>query len=290
MIKMRKFYLVLTPFLLLSCGGDPESEVVKEEDTEQIDSAIIFEFETPLRPAQKLFDLSITYFDTVEYFQFAEYDYWYALVVTDQGDTAALATDELMDDVLSGAQLMIEWEVDSLYEAGEGEELYFKERLVSYEVLIPGVDLENQLLGYMLSYTTNNIDALANYTHEIIGTSSAYNPGAACAYGGYEPEIDIEYSQDWIVSTGPLIGDFCEGYIGVSDGLYYEEITEEGLPSYMDMAADEMVQLSIPEKVDIHKIYKVTVVMKEMHWGYLYFVEEDGVLYNLMTDRCDCSA
>lgn len=76
------------------------------------------------------------YFDTLTFLTFdGDYDYWFGEFKTSQLDTVYLVYDDFIKDDNVGNKMILQWKVDSLYEAGEGDELYYQERLITYKVL-----------------------------------------------------------------------------------------------------------------------------------------------------------
>ena len=112
-----------------------EDNIPTSPDTEG-EGAGSINFRSTIRPDYSNWEIGKTYTDTLQFLSFEDnYDYWYGVFMTNNGDTISLIYDEEIDDALKNRYFEVEWAIDSLYSAGEDEELYFGERLFSFKVL-----------------------------------------------------------------------------------------------------------------------------------------------------------
>lgn len=280
---------VLCVLVLFSCTED-ESRSKEDEGLSNglipYDSALITE---------DSIDLNAVFTDTLEFvYYYDEYDDPIIEAVTQSGDTITMISDVVfdLDTVPSKSMIAIQWKLDSVYLAGEGEKLYYQEHVLSYELIERAPVFEEELRDYFNHYASNDQTYLEQkFIHPDFEISNAYNPGAACVLMGYEPGPDIRDPEGWLISDEMPQGDFCEGYPNVQNGLYYEVITTEELPYYADVTTDDWkpVQPELPA-LDFTDIMKVTVVYDEWHYAYWYFLIIDNRPYIWLVDRCDCSA
>jgi len=74
--------------------------------------------------------------DTMQFLSYnGDYDYAYVVLINRTGDTLSIVCSECMDEADAGRWFVINWEMDTLYEAGEGDEPYLKEVLRSYHLV-----------------------------------------------------------------------------------------------------------------------------------------------------------
>jgi hypothetical protein len=83
-------------------------------------------------------DLSLgsQYVDRLRFIDFNDdYDYGFSRFITEKGDTVRILHNDPIDNSLRNKMMTVLWEIGTFYEAGEGEQRYFKEQLISYEVI-----------------------------------------------------------------------------------------------------------------------------------------------------------
>ena len=74
--------------------------------------------------------------DTMQFLSYnGDYDYEYVVLATQTGDTFSIVCWDCIDEAEAGKWFIVNWEMDTLYEAGEGDEPYQKEVLRSYQKL-----------------------------------------------------------------------------------------------------------------------------------------------------------
>jgi hypothetical protein len=284
--------------LFFSCSVPNESET--NEDVVDQGSNDIIEFETPIKPRQTEFDLNAIYTDTLEFIRFNDdYDYWFAEMKTLEGESVSLNYSGEFDDPGNGSILLVDWKVDSFYEAGEGEQLYYDLILQGFEVLEEKLSFKAWLENGFLDDLLKNESAVMNqYAHpELKEILMAYNPGAYCAIGegGFLPDFTPDFNNGYVVEEGLPSGDFCEGYPNASAGFYIEQISESQLPAYADMSLEQGDDFGAAYTPDVPQggadnYYKIAVISDEFQYAYLYFLEYNGEFYFWIKDLCDCSA
>jgi hypothetical protein len=133
------------------------------------------------------------------------------------------------------------------------------------------------------------------YIHKQIGVHTGQNPGAICmATHSYEPEVFIHahVPLSKIVNRMP-VGDFCEGYEGEKDGIYFVEITIHEMPKFAYFSEDGEIQihdLSPVQGIVYDKIVKVIGVWEIAHQFEIYFALIDSKWFFICQNLCDCSA
>jgi hypothetical protein len=160
-----------------------------------------------------------------------------------------------------------------------------------------GIELKDfkMHLGDFIPAYRNNNDDLSYYIHEKIGNTVLFNPGVYCGAFGDERERYLSGSLDEtkIFNTKP-VGDFCEGFPGVEDGMYYWKIKSTDLPTFVVSFDDEggviTGNIDIPKEYLNNMIYKVQIITDEFHNFYLYFINVGNTWYLICEDHCDCSA
>lgn len=284
--------LTLCSMSLSSCNATQESDS-NIELTDSVSMVTEVEFETPLRPGIKVWDINQTFIDIVEFDKFeTNYDYWYAVFITSEGEFVWVAYDDSIDEALHGSKFQIEWKIDSLYEAGDGDALYYKERLLAYTKIADAPDLSGIFLDFFSAWVSDNQPVIDEFKHPELELSHAFNPGAMCVLGMKSPYFGQQVPAKMIVKKGFPNGDFCDGYPRVASGLYFETILADELPEYYFEDDDEFYtrMIDYPKIEGVEDIYKVIIILDEYHAGYLYFVEVADKIYIWHIDQCDCSA
>lgn len=281
--------ILLVLIFLTGCAAN-DSEIKSDAETSETSSEIAFE--SLIRPHKQQWDITENYYDTLTFDSWDDhYDYWYAFFKTEEGETVSMLADQAIDDKFSGSTFLVEWKIDSVYEAGEGDEHYYQERLLSYAILEKEIDFAGYLQDFIKVYSRDSHDLLKEYVHEeFIGS---IHPGIYCMTSGELSHPKQFISWDCVIQDGFPEGDFCEGYNGVEDGLYFESISENELPFFANID-DEMnpvaEQVQMPEKLQGNELKKVLIVLDEYHYRYLYFIEDRRMWYLWIEDICDCSA
>ena len=122
---------------------------------------------------------------------------------------------------------------------------------------------------------------------------STYNPGLYCVEGrpGDLPQQEY-FSGEYIITSEKPAGDFCEGYEGVKDGLYYEFFDEayDLFPRVYDMSGEGTErELYITDDILYQYFVKVIVITGGYFNRHLYFFKEQDRWYFWVEDFCDCS-
>ncbi|MEX1003565.1 MAG: hypothetical protein WDZ35_15710 [Crocinitomicaceae bacterium] len=284
-----KWILFLPLVFLMNCVTPEEDHSQQTNDIEEVETE-------PVLTATDTVEASIQYYwDTLTFTGFDDNaDYWYAYFETDQGESWVMITDEMQEDDMKHSIVKVKWKWDTFYEAGEGDAPYQQKKLVEMELLEKRGSFEEWLNDFAEDYFSENFDQ-QKYAHEKLKVSRAFNPGAYCNLG-YTGEIN-DYREikgnKAVVKAGFPKGDFCEGYAGVSSGIYFKEITEKQLPSYTVLSEEDdfiREKLLLPSAFKRSKINVGQVIDREYHYAYLYFLEIDGDWYLWVEDLCDCSA
>jgi hypothetical protein len=136
---------------------------------------------------------------------------------------------------------------------------------------------------------------IRQHIHSQIGVYTGHNPGAFCMVThSMEPEIFIhpEVPLAKTINRMPL-GDFCEGYPGEEDGIYYIEIKIQEMPKFVYFSESGEIlthNLSPPEGFNYDKIIKVIGIWGIGHQFEFYFALIDSKWYFICQNLCDCSA
>ena len=100
------------------------------------DSSDGFIFISKIRPDATDLSPKEVYIDKLTFLNYNDdYDYGFCIFVTGNGDTVSLYHNDPIEELYRGRSLMIKWKVDTFYEAGENEEMYFQESLISFELI-----------------------------------------------------------------------------------------------------------------------------------------------------------
>lgn len=131
---MKKCFVFILSILIAASSCSTNSENNDDSSSEEY----TIEFVPTIRQNVTANDVGKTFTDTL-IFQEVNFDADYAFAVfkTLEGDMVYAKYNEEIDESLSGKLFEIKWEVDSFYEAGEGDLLYFSESLISYKNLGP---------------------------------------------------------------------------------------------------------------------------------------------------------
>jgi hypothetical protein len=291
----HKFSIFSIGLIFFACGSESTVSISQSEELDglELEDTTYVDFESRIRPHQKKWDLNRVYADTLWFESFEDsYDYLFAVMLTRDSQEVVLAFDDYIENNLSGSTMLVEWRIDSLYEPGEEGDLYYQEHLISYEILEKGNDFGGYLREFIKAYSSATDDLMSEHINKEIGIIRTYNPGVYCALYKSDMVIEKFISWDCVIQEGEPNGDFCEGYLGVEDGLYYKEIESSDLPSFYDMSLldDNFLQVEIPKEYEQNQLRKVTIVTKEYHYRYLYFIEIDKQWYLWIENSCDCSA
>ncbi len=93
-------------------------------------------FRSKIRPDYKNWEIGKTYTDTLKFLSYnTDTDYWFGIFLTKKGDKVNLIYDEEIGEEYKNKLLIIKWKIDKFYSAGEEEEMYYAERLISFEIL-----------------------------------------------------------------------------------------------------------------------------------------------------------
>lgn len=301
---LPRFVFLLSLFVFLSCGSDVSEDSVPtgviedtagEVDLENELDEKIEDFSSVLRPEKSDWNETDVFTDTLELVSVNEdYDYAFATFKTTNGEEVALYGVEGIDEYYQNRNFEIKWKPGRYYEAGEGDALYFKETITEFKILETSSSLEAFLDKFSAIYQSDGGAAVTKFTNPEVELLTAFNPGVYCALSGRDIVEQMEFPQgDLTIAAGFPQGDFCEGYTGIQNGLYYEFIDETELPAYDDMEAGgeiDGVTLYIEPSVEYWYFAKVLVVSDEYFNRYLYFFNGDGNWYFWVEDLCDCSA
>lgn len=149
MKKQVSFLIII--FLLISCDSkNSENKNLTKDSADVIEISIIeepennqkengeknFEFLSVIRPGEDDLTQGVRYVDELRFIDFNDdYDYGFSRFITEQGDTVNMLHNDVIDEINSGKLMKVLWEIGTYYEAGEGEQEYYKEHLISYEII-----------------------------------------------------------------------------------------------------------------------------------------------------------
>jgi hypothetical protein len=165
--------------------------------------------------------------------------------------------------------------------------------MVSYELLKSSFSFENFLKQFSEEYKSGERSKIEKHIHPFVKLVSTYKPGLYCVEGRPKDLPSPEYIMgDYIISSEEPDGDFCEGYKGSRDGMYYEFFDEahDLFPRVYDMNGEGTERmLFLTEDVIYRYFAKVTVITEEHFNRNLYFFNEQDRWYFWVEDFCDCS-
>jgi len=297
---MKVSFLLLTAFfmILTSCAGS-ESEDGSGSDTGQSgngDSNTELKFESQLYPEKSDWDHNETYSDTLEFLRYDDnYDYAFMVFKTADGKEAQIVSGVDMDNALTGSICLVEWYIDTLYEAGEGDVPYLQENLSYIEVLEATDNFEPFIRQFALDMRDENA-TIQPYTSDVITYGETSNPGAYCVVN-YKDKVSqhLEFSREMCENVRFALpeGDFCEGYMGAKDGFYVQDYPEGKVPEFTFISEDsdfKFEEFPLPEEYRDGRIKEVTVIQDEYTLCTLYFLQLGVNWYIFVKDYCDCSA
>lgn len=299
---MKNLIPIILSVLLFSCSEEPEirhklEDAIKQEEvnapTENPNDQKITDFRSDLRKGKTNWNEEDTFIDTLELVEYnTDFDYTYAVFRNSEGLSVTINTNLEIDDYYQNRNFAVTWKVGKFSEAGEGEAIYFKEQLVAFEILQSSYSLEKMFVAFSKDYSKGTRAAIEQYINPDVALIATFNPGLYCVTGRSKELPRPAYlNQDFVISNKIPAGNFCEGYKGVKDGLYYEFIDETQLPTFDDMSGEGgKVSLYIEPEVVYLYFAKVTVITDGQFNRYLYFFNGNDKWYLWVEDFCDCSA
>lgn len=301
--KKSRFYILLfTASVVVGCDSSStefSTAPITISDTLKGLSAdpeedLLVSFKSDLRPDKLDWNLSEVFIDTLELIDVnTDYDYYFMLFKTRKGKEIRLNTDEVIDNYYQNRDFRVEWKVGEFHQAGEGDELYFAEEVISVERLVTSRSLENILVEFISAYAPNNKMGIEKFVNTKVEVVSVVSDHSNCLVVDREDmaQTKIDYEGLKIQAKWPK-GDFCMGYPGVADGLYYEFIDELGLPVFDEINTEtgevSPYSLYIEPHVEYHYFAKVLFVLDEAFNRYLYFFNGDDTWYFWVEDLCSC--
>ncbi|MFD2909420.1 hypothetical protein ACFSX9_11840 [Flavobacterium ardleyense] len=169
---MRKIALLslLLIFTLLfsfqSCKGKEETLLPKNAIEEVVQTPIPTEFESKLRPNEKL-KLGITYIDTVKYVAFNDDADDFYFIVEKNKDTIALLFNSDEYKYIRGEEIEIKWEIDSMRYAGDDSYLNFTEHLYKAKKL-KSLKLTDKKTKFLWRENLYNKELKANFNSIVL--------------------------------------------------------------------------------------------------------------------------
>ena len=302
---MKFSYYILALLFFTACNSGEKPSETSNDNTPTEEIAIVEDtiinvvepiiYQSDIRKGEAIIVGEI-YIDTLTFlFYNDDADYFYNIFLTRQKDTVYIVCNDIIDNSNEGRLMTVTWKIDSLYEAGEGDELYYQERMIKYET---NWELETSFEAYLKDFTTDfvNLDAPMNgYINSEVGFYSSVNRGIYCILDKPDSVKKYESFKNYgpkIVNETPY-GDFCEGYKGVKNGFYFNRILSKNLPKFERLNDDlEMVEeeYQIPSKFESNELMIVTIINEEYFAANLYFIQIDNKWYFFAQDLCDCSA
>lgn len=289
------FLIAITLFLFNSCGSNEEAFVEENSEKEITKDTLISPIPVYQSKIRGNVDVGQIYTDTLTFLSFdSNYDYWFCLFQTRELDTVYMAYNDLVEEVNAGRIFIVQWKVDSLFEAGEGDELYFQERIISYDVIR---DLEKgfeKFLNVFVADFVNPSSDMLQYIQPDISFQSSNNLGLYCTLvksGVVEKHAWLNGFETSVFENTPE-GHFCDGYPGIQNGFYYTNVLLKDLPAFDKMEKDDFIveKYDIPEEFSSNEFMKITMIKDEYHLGYLFFIQVENKWYFFAQDLCDCSA
>lgn len=111
------------------------NDSIDKANKETVDTGL-FKFVSKIRPDATDLSPGKEYADVMTLLEFNDdYDYSFSVFVTKSGDTVTFNHSNRIDNAYKGQFMKVIWEVDTFYEAGEGDAMYFKERMISFELI-----------------------------------------------------------------------------------------------------------------------------------------------------------
>jgi hypothetical protein len=277
--------------LMFSCSEVETTEIKQVEEWAEIDS--LDSLHSDMRPNENL-QMGAIYIDTLIFEEYeTEYDYWCARFKLPNEQNIYLVYDEEIANALAGSEFLVSWQMDTFYEAGENEDSYFAEKMISYEIIEENQDFKGYLTDFIKAYSRVSDDLIGNYIHPDEGFYSSYNPGAMCVVDRVQkPKVEKFISWDCVISGEMPKGHFCDEFEGIEEGLYFENIEAKNLPEFasFDEEGDLMfLSLSFKIKTEIVGLVKVQEISQNS-FRRLYFFKTEGKWYFWIEDLCDCSA
>lgn len=283
--------LIITVLLIFVVSACTNSAV---ESDEQLEVETEVTFSSELNPSKSDWHLSKIYKDTLEFIEFDDsYDYAYAMFKTTGGRSVSLVYDDVIEAKFAHGIFAVEWKIDSLYEAGENEEMYYDERLLSYKIIEQPVYFGDFLTGFIKAYSSDSVDAILPFLNKELGFFTTSKDGLYCIINELEKPntksfIDLNYK----VLDEKLFGSPCDGFPNIEDGLYFETISYEDVPFFESPVGELMAEFTFPlkEEYQSNRLKKVVIITSESQYVQLYFVNLNGEWFLWAEDFCDCKA
>ena len=138
MFKYLASFISLIVFV--SCQSTSEDSHDDDSGDEDSDSLLIVDFpvdfKSDIRPDQQEWFLNKIYTDTLLFLEFdSDYDYWYGYFENSDGKEFTMVYDSIIEPAFNNSILLVEWEIDSMWDVGDDDALYYDERMLSYRVL-----------------------------------------------------------------------------------------------------------------------------------------------------------
>lgn len=289
---LKKVLPVLICCIIFSCSND---ENLPSESQEQTESQVEM-FKSDLRSDTANFQLGQKYQDTVIFKAFiSDYDYWMINVESvETGKIVSLHVDDEVPENLVGTKLVLQWDFQEYYEAGEGDEPYYAEHLIAFEALT-SPDYFPTFMEAFINQVVNLEIGTAQFAHNEVNYQTAFNPGLHCSLMELPEGLSDQYK---LVKTNFFNelpeGDFCEGYPGATSGFYWDgkDITYTDLPQFSKLKGDDFTlePVWIAEPLQENTFRKVIVILDEYQMSELYFIEIDNDWFLVLENWCDCSA
>lgn len=251
-------------------------------------------FSSEINPTKTDWMLSTIYKDTLEFVSCDDsYDYMYAMFKTMDGRSVSLVCDELIDSKYTHGLFAIEWKIDSLSEAGESEEMYFDEKLLTYKLLEQPVYFGDYLTEFIKDYSNDSNEGMKKYLNEKVGFYTASKPDLYCVIEQKDSvETKAFIDLNCKILDEALVGNPCNGYPNIEDGMYFSEIKYSQVPHFESPVDEKMKEFTFPLNEDFHenRIKKVVFIVEETQYVQLYFLNYKGQWVLWAEEFCDCGA
>jgi hypothetical protein len=287
-MKVIRYFFIAAVFMLylISCkSSNTNPKLVEITDVT---------FSSEINPTKTDWKLGLTYKDTLEFISFDDnYDNWYALFKTKGGQTVSLIYDNVIKSEFSHDIFEVKWEIDSLYEAGDNGQMYFDERLLSYTVIEQPEFFGDFLVGFIKSYSNNDSINITNYINKELGFYTTKKSGLYCTIQKQDQPLIANFNDlNCKILGEKLLGNYCDGYPNIEDGLYFENILYDSIPTYESPVREHLKEYWFPLKLKhrVNQMKKVTIVMDEDQYSQLYFINYENKWYLWAEDLCNCNA
>ena len=179
---MKNLICFISCLVLFSCSSKQEGKAknetietieltkqVEENETEAYDAnEKIEDFRSELRVEKTDWNEEDTFTDTLELVEYnTDVDYYFAVFRDRKGKEVLIHTNVEINDYYQGRNFTVKWKVGKFYEAGEGDAIYYREQLVSFEVLKASFSFETFLEQFSEAYKNGKQADIKKHIHPL---------------------------------------------------------------------------------------------------------------------------